>query len=163
MAVSSRSLLVSLVVGVLGGCGAEPPKVTFIIEEGATKLEDLERLQLIVRECGQDTFAARADLIAQPAALEAAIPPGRNFYAWIQGWIKCIPPETGCIPEENAALGECACVEGGKNQILVSEACTPWIPAEQGRMVRLTLSAVPADPAQRLCPPRDLRDCDVLE
>ncbi len=147
----------------LTACGAEPPRVVLAIDDGGAALSDLARLHFVAIECGVDAPRIDVDVSVDAAkptttANEAAIVPGRPFYAWLRGWQTCIPPDTGCVPPEGASVGDCTCVDGGDSQILVREACSPWLLAlENTTEVRLVLAA-PAG----LCPPLPLDSCDVL-
>ena len=154
-----RSLIA---LALFAGCGGVEPKIAIEILEGEPPLSGLERLQLIVRRCGSDQLALNRDLLplseSQDAIeLAAAVPPGQTYYVWLMGWQSCVPPIDGCVPDDEALPGECTCISGGRNEVIVGDSCTPWLRADDVQTeVTLKLGAV------GMCPPLPLRSCDVL-
>ncbi|MCK6552293.1 hypothetical protein L6R52_41065, partial [Myxococcota bacterium] len=127
----TRALALSIGVA-LTACGPEPPRVVLAVDDGGQALSDLARLHFVAIECGVEASRIDVELTVDAAkptskAVEAAIVPGRPFYAWLRGWQTCIPPDTGCVPAEDADVGECTCVDGAEPQVLVREACSPWL------------------------------------
>jgi hypothetical protein len=143
-------------------CGADLPRVVVSVTgEGG---DDLVRLRLLVRECGENRFALLRDfdtsLPAPADPFDAAVVPGRIFYVWIQAWESCTL--TGPCPDENSSpAGTCLCVEDGDPpaQKLTHEACSRWLRASEG----VTEVPLRLAPVRGSCPPEALESCDELE
>jgi hypothetical protein len=153
-------LVAATLIGILS-CGSDPRVVVSITGPAP---DELVRVRLLVRECGESRFAllhdidTRGDITLEP--LEAAVVPGKTFYVWVQAWSECSITPDMC-PDENTAMpGTCLCFDGDPlGQKLESEACSRWIRAEEGvTEVPLRLGPLSGD-----CPPEPLEDCAVLE
>ncbi len=128
-------------------CGGQPPVVQLDLIEtpGEPTVASVGRLNLRVQASDQQTPLIDVDVSAT-RRWEAELEPGALFYAWVQGFVACTGP---CVPPEQAAAGDCACVNGGPaGEILRLEGCSPWECVTEDTRFRVTLG-----PPTPLCPP----------
>jgi hypothetical protein len=157
-----RALALCLFAWCLSSCGADEPRVVVSVT-GPTG-DDLVRLRLLVRECGENRFALLKDLDTReppPAEpFDAAVVPGRIFYVWMQAWEECTIDPQECPDENMAPAGTCLCFDGDPvGQKLTGEACSQWLRATDG----VTEVSLRLGPVRGSCPPPPLDSCEELE